>query len=172
MHAVYAYFIIILTMSCALLSGVKVCRRKVAGIRGSQTERNIQASKIRIVRMLITVAVFFALSWLPLYSIKLRILFGSKMQGEEKALMQLYLLPIFQWLGSANSCVNPFIYCFFSTQFRRSILLLVKQVASAVCPCCCASVYTANRPQQCKTDASGECERARIDMTPILQREQ
>lgn len=110
---------------CYSLIGIKVWRRSVAGLRGTKTERNIQRSKIRIVRMLIVVAVFFASSWLPLYSIRMRILFGPTMQWDEKKVMGV-LTPIAQWLGSANSCVNPFIYCYFSEQFRKGIIALLK----------------------------------------------
>ena len=38
-----------------------------------------------------------------------------------------------QWAGSANSCVNPFIYCFFSNKFRAGF----KQLFAAGCCCCC-----------------------------------
>ena len=60
---VQGHFLGVVFLTCYLLPlclitffyamvGVKVCRRDVSGIRGSKTERNIQASKIRIVRML------------------------------------------------------------------------------------------------------------------------
>ena len=108
---------------CYSLIGIKVWKRSVAGIRGSKAERNIHRSKIRIVRMLITVALFFAFSWLPLYSLRLRDLFGEKIS---RSTYVTWLLPISQWMGSANSCVNPFVYCYFSVQFRRSIMAVVR----------------------------------------------
>ena len=33
--------------------------------------------------------------------------------------MTQIIVPIAQWLGSSNSCVNPIIYCFFSKKFRN-----------------------------------------------------
>ena len=110
---------------CYSLIGIKVMRRNVAGIRGSRTERNIQKSKVRVVSMLVVVAVFFTLSWLPLYSIRMRILFGSPLEESERSVLKI-LAPIAQWLGAANSCVNPFIYCYFSVQFRKGIIALLK----------------------------------------------
>ena len=73
--------------------------------------------------MLVIVCVIFALSWLPLYTLRLRLLFadaGSISQTELNGLKR-YGLPVAQWLGAANSCVNPFIYCYFSPAFRRGI---------------------------------------------------
>ena len=107
---------------CYSMIGLRVWKRNVSGIRGSKTERNIQRSKIRIVRMLVTVAVVFALFWLPLYSLRLYVLYGT-LSSNGKRMVRI-LLPIVQWLGSANSCVNPFIYCYFSEQFKKSILYI------------------------------------------------
>ena len=45
------------------------------------------------------------------------------------------IMPVTQWAGSANSCVNPFIYCFFSNKFRAGFKhLFVK--AGCRCWCC------------------------------------
>ena len=40
-------------------------------------------------------------------------------------MVAMVLTPVAQWLGSANSCFNPFIYCFFSTRFRNGSRNLV-----------------------------------------------
>ena len=98
---------------CYSLIGLRVWSRSVAGIRGSKAERNINRSKIRIVRMLVTVTVFFACSWLPLYCVRMRILFGPTLVGQARSVTKKIIIPMAQWLGSANSCMNPFIYCYF-----------------------------------------------------------
>lgn len=108
--------------------GLRVWRRNVSGIRGSKAERNIQRSKIRIVRMLVTVAMVFALLWLPLYSLRMRHYFGRQLKGDERVLVMRVLFPLAQWFSSANSCVNPFIYCYFSEQFRKYTFELVKEI--------------------------------------------
>ena len=120
----------LLTVFYSLIA-LKVWQRNVTGIRGSKAERSIQRSKIRMVRMLIAVAVTFALSWLPLYSIRMRMLFGPPLEGQERKVVVNVLVPIAQWLGSANSSVNPFIYCYFSESFRKNILALLRR-----CLCC------------------------------------
>ena len=117
-----------------LLIGVRVWKRKVAGMRGTRVERNIQRSKIKVVRMLLVVFVVFALLWLPLYSFNVRVLFGPQMGSMEKVIMRRYLMPLAQWLGSANSCVNPFIYCYFSANFRKSIIAVIRSKS------CCSKI--------------------------------
>jgi len=32
----------------------------------------------------------------------------------EKQLLDRYIRPLAQWLGASNSCINPFVYCYFS----------------------------------------------------------
>lgn len=110
---------------CYSLIGIKVWKRNVAGIRGTKTERNINRSKIRVVRMLIVVAAVFAFSWLPLYCVRMRIIFGPPVEETEKKIIRI-VVPLAQWLGSFNSCVNPLIYCYFSEQFRKGILAVLK----------------------------------------------
>lgn len=109
-----------------MLIGIRVWKRNVRGLHGTRAQRNIQQSKIRIVRMLVVVFVIFALFWMPLYFINLRIEFHSAISKQEKRLMLRYLMPFAQWLGAANSCVNPFVYCYYSQSFRRSIAHLLR----------------------------------------------
>lgn len=121
------YFIPLLFIAVFyLLIGVRVWKRRVAGMRGSRAERNINRSKIKIVRMLAVVFIIFALSWLPLYSLNVRTMFGPVAGSTEKVIVGRYLRPLAQWLGAANSCVNPFIYCYFSANFRKSIVAVIK----------------------------------------------
>ncbi|KAK2166744.1 hypothetical protein NP493_1308g00010 [Ridgeia piscesae] len=119
---------------CYSLIGLRVWSRSVAGIRGSKAERNINRSKIRIVRMLVTVTVFFACSWLPLYCVRMRILFGPTLVGQARSVTKKIIIPMAQWLGSANSCMNPFIYCYFSEHFRRSIIAVLRSRS------CCSKI--------------------------------
>lgn len=105
-----------------LMIAVRVWRRNVRGISGSRAERNIHRSKTRILLMLAVVFVVFALSWLPLYCMNLYVMIGPTLVGDQRLLMKNYLMPVAQWLGASNSCVNPFIYCCFSHHFRKSFL--------------------------------------------------
>jgi len=101
----------------------QVYRRRVSGLRrGSRAEQNITRTKTKILRMLVVVFVTFTLSWLPLYSVGLRLLFGlDSMSATEKTVLKKYIIPVAQWLGASNSCVNPIIYCYFSSSFRLAM---------------------------------------------------
>lgn len=107
------------------LIGTRVWQRRVQGIGGSQVVKKIQQSKIRVTVMLVVVAAVFAMSWLPLYAIQIKVMFGRTMTTWEREVIQNTLSPLSQWLGSANSCVNPIIYCFFSRSFRKSFFQFI-----------------------------------------------
>lgn len=105
----------------------------MVGTKDSRAAMNMQQTKRRIVKMLVVVATVFALSWLPLYSMKLRIMFGPKPSETEEAVLSV-LFQFAQWLGSSNCCVNPFIYCCFSQMYRDNMraLLFGKRAPEAV----------------------------------------
>ena len=97
----------------------RVWNRDAPGI--SSSSKVIYQSKVKVLKMLVVVVILFTFSWLPLYAIQLRHYFGSPLQHTDMEFYVLFqiALPIAQWLGSSNSCVNPIIYCFFSAKFRR-----------------------------------------------------
>ena len=63
------------------------------------------------------------------------------------------IMPVTQWAGSANSCVNPFIYCFFSRKFRDGFKQLF---VAAGCRCyCCRRCCPSDEGWTRHWDASG-----------------
>ena len=108
------------------LVGLRVLKRSVPGMRGTQAQRNIHLAKVRILRMLMILTVIFAIAWLPLYCIKIYLMFGQSV-GLQRKILNRYMIPIAQVLGTANSAINPFVYCYFSEQFRKSILTLLRR---------------------------------------------
>jgi hypothetical protein len=94
--------------------------------------------------MLVAQAVVFALSWLPLYSIRLRIILGPGLAEVERSIIR-FVNPIFQWIGSANSCINPFIYCYFSQQFRAGIAAVLRRAAGGILRSCGFGVCCCNK---------------------------
>lgn len=112
--------------------------------------------QVRILRMLVAQAVVFTLSWLPLYVIRLRILLGPPLSVTEKAILPDYVNPVFQWIGSANSCINPFIYCYFSQQFRAGISTVLRRTAGRLLGrCCCGERCNMALQQQEQGDKIG-----------------
>ena len=106
---------------CYTFIGLRVWNRDAPGI--ANTSQAIYKSKVKVLKMLVCVVILFTISWLPLYAVHVRMYFGPPLNAngastEFKLLAQI-ILPIAQWLGSSNSCVNPIVYCFFSKKFRR-----------------------------------------------------
>nr|AWT50645.1 neuropeptide receptor [Diaphorina citri] len=81
-------------------------------------------AKIKVVKMLVTIVVMFALCWLPLQLFLFLFYFlpDFGVQHNDTA-WQIYALSYFacHWMANANSCVNPFVYCFMSDNFRTDL---------------------------------------------------
>lgn len=103
----------------------RVWHRKAPG--NANASKVIQESKLKVVKMLIVVVILFAVFWLPLYAVNMRFYFGPTLNqdGLEFNVLTQTVVPISQWLGSSNSCVNPVVYCLFSLKFRIGFKELV-----------------------------------------------
>ena len=95
-----------------------MCRRDAPGIQATG-RLVVYKSKVKVLKMLAVIVFLFALSWLPLYAVFLRLYFGGDVSPEARETIFSIILPISQWLGSSNSGVNPIIYCFFSKKYRH-----------------------------------------------------
>ncbi|KAH0623549.1 hypothetical protein JD844_006424 [Phrynosoma platyrhinos] len=93
-----------------------------APIRGSQSEdnegRRVSKRKIKVINMLIIVALFFTLSWLPLWTLMLLTDYGNLTEYQLN-LITVYFFPFAHWLAFFNSSINPIIYGYFNENFRR-----------------------------------------------------
>lgn len=74
--------------------------------------------------MLGIVVAAFALSWFPLYATFTRLKFTKGMTETEAEFWEM-LMPLAQWLSSANSCVNPLLYHFLDPRFRSGFKQLL-----------------------------------------------
>ncbi|OTF81384.1 hypothetical protein BLA29_010248, partial [Euroglyphus maynei] len=99
----------------------KLARHLPSNIKDGNRQSSlvIERSKVKVFKMLIVLVLLFALSWLPLYVIFF-ILKIVPHNDEQSIMMQILQdsVPIAQWLGASNSCVNPILYFFFNAKFR------------------------------------------------------
>jgi hypothetical protein len=82
------------------------------------TMSQLHRSKVRALRMLLAVVTAFALAWLPLYLTFGILKLGPAKLSDEQSEFWDIIVPIVQWLGSSNSCVNPILYHFLDPRFR------------------------------------------------------
>lgn len=80
---------------------------------------------LQVLKMLFVVVVTFALSWLPLYVLFCMIKFSLSRQWDETDSLIITLIPVTQWLGASNSCINPIIYAFFNRKFRAGFKAII-----------------------------------------------
>ncbi|XP_075233914.1 neuropeptide SIFamide receptor-like [Lycorma delicatula] len=103
---------------CYFLIWRRVCCRKLPGEVQMYQELIVHRSKVKVIKMLLLVIILFACSWLPLYIIFTRIKLGGDLSPGFEETLIYFLLPLAQWLGSSNSCINPVLYAFFNKKFR------------------------------------------------------
>jgi neuropeptide FF receptor 2 len=103
--------------------------------------------------MLALVVILFVLSWLPLYTVFAIMKFGEFSRRKRKTSkcnkrckfpfpinfpplqggvleprteeILTIITPIAQWLGSANSCINPILYAF-NDKYRRGFIAIIQ----------------------------------------------
>lgn len=113
-----------LIILCYFMIAVRVWNRNAPGI--FRYSKVIQKSKVKVVKMFVIVVVMFAISWLPLYTCFIIIYFDPPhATSDEQGFLVNIAVPIAQWLGMANSGMNPIIYCFFSKAIRKRTLTLL-----------------------------------------------
>ncbi|XP_017688209.1 PREDICTED: neuropeptide FF receptor 1 [Lepidothrix coronata] len=81
--------------------------------------RRISRRKAKVINMLIIVALFFTISWLPLWTLLLLTDYGWLSEGQLH-LVIVYVYPFAHWLAFFNSSANPIIYGYFNENFRRA----------------------------------------------------
>lgn len=117
-------FPLILIVVCYSLIGFRVWNRNAPGI--FKSNGIIHKSKVKVIKMLLVVVILLALSWLPLYAVNLKLVFSPPSLDDMYTVTLLYdyLVPMSQWLGLANSGINPIIYCLFSRRIRTRIKVM------------------------------------------------
>jgi len=96
----------------------KLWKDSFAGSSASGGDANINSAKKRVVKMLLSVTVAFAVCWFPLHTMHYYIYFET----ETYNCMSPFLTLLSFWLGHANSAINPALYVTFNKTFRRAFL--------------------------------------------------
>ncbi|XP_020904445.1 substance-P receptor isoform X1 [Exaiptasia diaphana] len=96
----------------------KVWIRHVPGNVTQANQRLEDVAKRRVLKMLITVVIAFALCWLPfhIYLIMVNFYYGINSCDISPMILFLGLL-----LGHSNSAINPWIYFIFNKDYRRNL---------------------------------------------------
>ena len=122
-----------------------------------QQQQQLQRSKMRALRMLAAVVGAFAIAFLPLYFIftrlKLATLQGTGWEFTNQSQdVWISVIPLAQWMSSANSCINPFLYHFldpkFRSRFRQMLLLSRTNSLAATGTAAAATAPSQNRQLQ------------------------
>ncbi|VVC25189.1 G protein-coupled receptor, rhodopsin-like,GPCR, rhodopsin-like, 7TM [Cinara cedri] len=104
--------------ACYMLIWKKVSCRQVPGESVPKVVVLMQRCKVRVFNMILYVVALFTISWLPLYMIFSVIKFFS-LPPDAEAMVE-NCLPIAQWLGTLNSCLNPLIYAIKDEKYRKA----------------------------------------------------
>ncbi|XP_052378304.1 cholecystokinin receptor [Oncorhynchus keta] len=113
------------SMEMSTLTSSTASTSKVEHARSNSSEAKLLAKK-RVIRMLVVIVALFFLCWMPLYCAN-----TWKAFHPASARRALSGAPIsfIHLLSYTSACVNPIIYCFMNTRFRKSLL--------ATFACCC-----------------------------------
>ena len=132
--------------NCSLICR-KLWLRQIPGNVSDRNRANAEKSKRKVVRLLVTVCVVFALCWFPIY---VNHYFWYVRPD------QIYLLPmevqlIFFWLSHAKSAINPCLYVLLNSEFRTkffAILVCHSEVAPRPLPQQPVPLVVRGRPLQ------------------------
>ncbi|XP_008832368.1 neuropeptide FF receptor 2 [Nannospalax galili] len=83
----------------------------------SQEQWHMSKKKQKVIKMLLTVALLFILSWLPLWTLMMLSDYAD-LSPSELHIINIYIYPFAHWLAFCNSSVNPIIYGFFNENFH------------------------------------------------------
>ena len=117
--------IIIALVYC--MAGLRLCSRKLPGHQNSTAQKKVQDSSRRATTMLITVAVIFAMSWLPFQVLEMIKVYKRTLYLLEIPIEVSFVVP---WFGYCNSAINPVLYVVFSGNFRREFYRILCRRAS------------------------------------------
>ena len=82
----------------------------------------VMLSRRKVARILVVLAILFAICWMPCHLLSLYLDFVSTEEG----MLGLTILPFTILIGHANSALNPILYCFMNKSFRRYVFKMMR----------------------------------------------
>ena len=108
-------------IGCQLWSEGHQLYKQESDITKLQGEK-VMLSRRKVARMLVILAILFAICWMPSHLLSLYLDFASP----EAAKLGIQILPFCILFGHANSALNPILYCFMNKSFRRYVSKMLR----------------------------------------------
>ncbi|XP_075871753.1 cholecystokinin receptor-like [Nelusetta ayraudi] len=106
--------------------------------RSNTSEAKLQAKR-RVIRMLMVIVALFFICWMPLYSANTWRAFDLRSASRSLTGAPISFIHL---LSYTSACVNPIIYCFMNTRFRKALLATFaccrRHWLCRRCCCCCS----------------------------------
>lgn len=126
-----ALFVLLYALPLAIIAFLysvimfKLWRRRTPGQELTLNQENMEKTNRKVLKMLVTVVIVFALSWLPLY-VRMFVMFAESDRFVCGLPYDMDLLTLF--FGHANSAINPYIYVIFNENYRRGFKTVLSTV--------------------------------------------
>ncbi|XP_061571627.1 cholecystokinin receptor-like [Cololabis saira] len=106
-------------------SSTSALQAKPERARSNTSEAKLEAKR-RVIRMLMVIVALFFICWMPIYSVNTWKAFDPKSASKALSGVPISFIHL---LSYTSACVNPIIYCFMNTRFRKALL--------STFACCC-----------------------------------
>lgn len=118
----YLFFMYLLPLAiiiyCYIQILVQVWRKTSEGTESAQAQARALRRKKKITRMVFIVVVLFAICWAPIHIVNITVFVYEFAKVDPSQFLQYFhLFTLF--LAYTNSIVNPFVYAFATTSFKK-----------------------------------------------------
>ncbi|KAF2365580.1 G protein-coupled receptor rhodopsin-like [Trinorchestia longiramus] len=117
------------TVSYAMIAHKLKCRMLSSSVRGNPNLRKDESRNKKTNVLLMTIAIIFCLSWLPLNLYNIILDFTNPFGEDTDTMLTVYA--VCHLLGMSSACSNPILYGWFNNNFRKKFKEILRVV-----PCC------------------------------------
>lgn len=97
-------------------------REQMTGTKCEEKQQQFDEKKKRTILMLIVVTVLFALSYIPTHVYHFLMFYTYAIPLVKGTCYSTPAYMLGYWLGISSCAYNPFIYCYFNSEFKREAL--------------------------------------------------